>query len=145
MEEKGMSFYLNQTECDFVDRCSWDQLLNFLVSNALWWVNFQMVWKILFFHYFREKKLKFLPTFYSFDLFLTIFGPFGLMWCSRDPFWACFDRVFDLFLPLTGIMSELAYRLGFHIRLHFAWPYDRFIFTLGTNPFHDITENSWCV
>jgi len=30
-----------------------------------------------------------------------------------------------LFVPCTGIMSELAYRLGFHIRLHFCmtlWP-----------------------
>jgi len=25
-----------------------------------------------------------------------------------------------LFVPCTGIMSELAYRLGFHIRLHFC-------------------------
>ena len=73
MEEKGMSFYMNQTKCDSVDRCSWNQLLNFLVSNALWGVDFQMVWKISFFHYFIEKNLKFLPTFYIFDSIFTIF------------------------------------------------------------------------
>ena len=53
-----------------------------------------------------------------------------------------FDRVFDPFMPILGIMSKLTYRLGFHIRLHFAWPYDRFILTLGMNPFHLVTEPS---
>ena len=144
MEDKGMNFYLNQTGCDSVDWCSRNQLLKFLVSNALWWVNFQMVWKILFFDYFTEKKLKFLPTFYSFDLFFTIFGPFGIIWCCRGPFWERFDWVFDLFVPIIGIMSELEYRLGFHIRRHFAWPYDRFTLTLGLNMFSDITETSCC-
>ena len=42
--------------------------------------------KFFIFSLFYRKKMKFLPTFYSFDLFLTIFGLFGLIWCCRGPF-----------------------------------------------------------
>ena len=142
VKEKGLGNYLDQTRSDFTGRCSQNQLLKLWIQmHYRGWI-FKMVWKFLNFHYFIENILKFLPTFYSFDLFLTIFGPFGLIWCCRGPFWAHFDRVFDLFLPIIGIISELAYRLWFHIYLNFVWPYDHFILTLGTNPFHDIMKPS---
>ena len=35
---------------------------------------------------------------------------------------------------------KLAYRLGLHIRLHDALPYDNFTLTLGTKPLRDVTE-----
>ena len=47
-------------------------------------------------------------------------------------------------MSITSIMSKLAYSLGFHIRLNFARPYDRFILNLGMNPFHDVIEPSCC-
>ena len=61
----------------------------------------------------------FIPISYSLDSLLIILGCFGLIWLS------C--RVQFLYtLSLTGIMSELAYRLGFHIHLHLCislWPF----------------------
>ena len=69
---------------------------------------------------------------------------FELIWWCRSPFWVWFDCGFDPFIPITGIMSKLEYRLGIHICLHFAWTYDCFILTLGMNPFYLVTEPSCC-
>ena len=85
----------------------------------------------------------FLPISYSLDSLLTILGYFGLIWLScRVYFLYTLSEVSTCsFLCIT---YELAYRLGFHILLHFSWPYDCFILTLGANPFHGITEPSCC-
>ena len=50
-----------------------------------------------------------------------------VVWCCRSPFWLQFDHVFDPFVPISGIMSKLAYRLGFEIHLFFTYPYDHFM------------------
>ena len=97
-------------------------------------------------HCFLWEQLSwyFLPISYSLDSLLTILDFFGLIWLSCRVHFVHSLRGFNPFVPIIGIMSKLAYRLGFHIHFHFAWPYDCFILTLGTNPFHGIMEPSCC-
>ena len=57
--------------------------------------------------------LLFIEFFYPLWLFLTILDRFELIWWCRSPFWARFDHGSDSFIPISGIMSTLAYRLGF--------------------------------
>ena len=138
MKERGKVIYLDQMWRDSSGRCSQNLLLKFWTQMHYGGWKFKMVWNFLIFHYLIEKFWKFNPL----SIVLTVFycfGPFELIWCCRSPFWVHFDHVFDPFVHILGIMSKLAYRLGFHIRLHFAWPYDYFILTLGTNPFHLVT------
>ena len=47
-------------------------------------------------------------------------------------------------MSITYDNVELAYKLGLHIRLHYALPYDHFTLTLGTNPLRDVTKPSYC-
>ena len=45
------------------------------------------------------------------------------------------------FMPISGITSTLAYRLG---SPPFAWTYDHVTLALGTNPLYYVTEPSCC-
>ena len=55
----------------------------------------------------------FYPLFYSFGLFLTLLDCFLLIYDVRDRFERCFDHCFDPFVPISGMMFKLAYRLYF--------------------------------
>ena len=82
-------------------------------SFELKWVKISNGMEFLNFLLFIEKFWNFLPTFYSFLPFLTILDRFELIWWCRSLFWVRVDRGFDPFGPISGIMSKLAYRLGF--------------------------------
>ena len=55
----------------------------------------------------------FYPLFYSFGPFLTLFGPFLLVYDVGDHFEHRFDHCFDPFVPVSGMMFKLEYRLNF--------------------------------
>ena len=112
MEEEDMRSYLEQTVSNFAKWNSQNSRWKFwaqMGKNFKWYVIFK------FFTIYRNFKVfwNFLPTLYSFWSFLTILDRFGLIWWCRSPFWAPFDRGFDPFVLILGIMSKLAYRLGF--------------------------------
>ena len=54
--------------------------------------------------------IKFLKIFTPFPIVWTIFG---LNYDVGDLFECCFSRWIEPFMPISGIMSKLAYRLGF--------------------------------
>ena len=55
----------------------------------------------------------FCPLFYSFGPFFTLFDRFLLIYDVGDRFEHCFDHCFNPFVSFSGVMSKLAYRLGF--------------------------------
>ena len=55
----------------------------------------------------------FYPLFYNFGPFLTLLDRFLLIYDVGDHFERHFDRCFDPFMPISGIMAKLAYMLGF--------------------------------
>ena len=67
-----------------------------------------MLYNVLNFFLFIE-FFKFLKIFTPFSIVWTIFG---LIYDVEDHFERRFDRCFDPFVPVTGMMFTLAYRLG---------------------------------
>ena len=55
----------------------------------------------------------FYPLFYSFGPFLILLDCFLLIYVVGDRFEHRFDHCFDPFVLISGVMSKLAYRLGF--------------------------------
>ena len=55
----------------------------------------------------------FYPLFYSFEPFLTLLERFLLIYDVGDHFERRFDRCFDPFMSILGMMFKMAYRLGF--------------------------------
>ena len=78
-----------------------------LTSNALSWVKNSNGMKNFKFFTIYRKNLKFLPSFYSFLPFLTFFGCLNLLDVVRIHFECGFDRGFDPFVLIVGIMSKL--------------------------------------
>ena len=75
-----------------------------------------MLYNVLNFSLFIENFQifeNFYPRFYSFRPFLTLLDRFLLIYDVGDCFERRFDHCVDPFMPISGIMSKLAYRLGF--------------------------------